>query len=218
MTEISNNNRIILLAEDGSERYVSDVAGLKINFYGSNNECKIRKSSGVFDLGSHINFYCNNATVEIGEIFVHASVAISMGENARLYIGKDFSSNGTEFNLIEQNSDVHIGNNVLFARNTKVYSSDMHTIYDIKTKEVLNFKNKIYLADNIWICEDAIILGNSKVQSNSVIAARSLVNKKIKTSNCILAGIPAKVVKRGVAWSRCFPGEFMVQQNSLKGK
>lgn len=218
MTEIGNNNRIILLSEDGVENNVSEIKGLQITFYGSNNECKINKGSGIFDLGSHINFYGNNSTVEIGEIYVHAAIAISMGENAHLYIGKDFSSNGTEFNLIEQNSDVHIGNNVLFARNTKVYSSDMHTIYDVKTKEVLNFKNKIHLADNIWICEDTMILGNSEIQSDSVIAARSFVNKTFQTSNCILAGTPAKIVKTGISWARCYPSEFITQQNSIKGK
>ncbi len=218
MIETGNQNRIILVAQDGTESSVSQIDGLEIIFHGSNNECKIHKGNGIFDKGSHICFYSNNASVEIGEIYVHALVAISMGENARLYIGNDFSSNGTEFNLIERNSEIHLGNNVLFARNTKVYSSDMHTIYDVKTKEALNFKNKISLGDNIWICEDVMVLGNSEVKSDTVIAARSLVNTQFPMPNCILSGTPAKVVKTGISWSRCFPGEYIAQQNSFEGK
>lgn len=216
MTEINDNNRIILVTEDGTEQIVTRIDGLEITFSGKNNLCKIHQSSGVFDLGSCIIFCCNNAFVEIGKIYVHAAISISLGENARLTIGDNFSSNGTEFNLIEKDSEIHIGNNVLFARNTKVYSNDMHTIYDTETKKVLNFKNKIHLKDNIWICEDVMILGNSEIKSNSVIAAKSLVNTECQNSNCILAGSPAKVVKTGISWTRCFPSEYIARQNFFK--
>ncbi len=213
---MGDNNRIILISEDKTETLVSEVKGLEIIFHGSNNECRIHQGSGVFDVGSNICFYGNHAVAEIGKIYVHASITVLMGENARLYIGNDFSSNGTNFNLTETASNIHIGNNVLFARNTKVYSSDMHTIYDTKTHKVLNAKNKIRMENNIWICEDVMILGNSEIGSNSVIAARSLVNSQFSISGCILAGTPAEIVKTGISWSRSYPSEYMAQQNFLK--
>ena len=42
---------------------------------------------------------------------------------------------------------------------------------------------------------------NCDVGSGSIIGARDLVKKKYP-NNCILAGIPAKVIRKDVGWSR----------------
>lgn len=53
----------------------------------------------------------------------------------------------------------------------------------------------IVIEDNVWIGMEALILGGVTIGENSVVAARSVVTKDVP-ANCLVAGIPAKVVKK----------------------
>lgn len=44
------------------------------------------------------------------------------------------------------------------------------------------------------------ILKGSTVSDNSIIATGAIVTEKIFPKNCIIGGIPAKVLKEGVTW------------------
>ena len=204
----TSNNKIIFVTDDGTETIVESVKGLDCKFIGDNNILKIHKDS-FFDQGSCVWFHGSNSYVEFGKIYVHAFINVAIGHNGRLLVGDNFSSNGSEFNLIEDGSYVKIGNDVLFAKGTKIFSSDMHTIYEISEGKILNYKNQIILHDHIWIAEDAMILGNSEVLSDSVIGAKSVVNKRFAEKNIILAGTPAKIVKKNINWNRSFPSELV---------
>ena len=39
------------------------------------------------------------------------------------------------------------------------------------------------------------------IEDNCVIGSSSLVNKSFKESNVIIAGVPAKIIKRDIEWS-----------------
>lgn len=43
---------------------------------------------------------------------------------------------------------------------------------------------------------------NVKISDNSIVGWGSIVTRKFDEPNVIIAGIPAKVVKRGVNWDR----------------
>jgi len=53
----------------------------------------------------------------------------------------------------------------------------------------------IILEENVWLGSGSIVLGNVKIGKNSVVAAGSVVTEDIPP-NCVVAGIPAKIVKR----------------------
>ena len=40
------------------------------------------------------------------------------------------------------------------------------------------------------------------VKDNCVIGSSSLVNNSFEESNVIIAGVPAKIIKRNIEWSR----------------
>ncbi|WP_155243820.1 hypothetical protein [Butyrivibrio fibrisolvens] len=44
------------------------------------------------------------------------------------------------------------------------------------------------------------MLKGAEIADDCVIAAGAIVSKKYEEKNCILAGIPAKIVKRGINW------------------
>ena len=45
----------------------------------------------------------------------------------------------------------------------------------------------------------------AKIPNNCIVGANSLVNKEFFEENCLIAGTPAKIIKKGVNWSRVNP-------------
>jgi acetyltransferase-like isoleucine patch superfamily enzyme len=90
---------------------------------------------------------------------------------------------------------IEIGNNVSIAHQTSLVSFN-HTWSNpnipIKYNEIS--KGKITIEDDVWIGCGCRILADVTIRSRSVIAAGAVVTSDIP-SNCIAAGIPAKVIK-----------------------
>lgn len=95
--------------------------------------------------------------------------------------------------------------------NIHIFASDSHTIYDAKTKKLLNWGKEIIIGDNVWVAMDCTVLKNSLIAKNCVVGASAVVAGKFAEENCVIAGNPAKVVKRGVAWDRRRPKEYITQ-------
>ena len=101
-----------------------------------------------------------------------------------------------EMSYIDAYGGIKIGNDVAISHAVSIISFD----HDINMDK-LNFKNcppisgQIIIENNVWIGAGARILKNVIIGKNSVIAASCLVNKSCE-SNSIIAGIPAKIVKK----------------------
>ena len=52
----------------------------------------------------------------------------------------------------------------------------------------------------MWLGRGVFILKGSEIGEDCVVGAASVVNRKIRLSNVIIAGVPAKVVKESVDW------------------
>ena len=61
-------------------------------------------------------------------------------------------------------------------------------VYESDTK-------KVVIGEDVWICTDSTILKGVTIGSGSIIAASAVVTKNVP-SNCIVAGNPAKIVKK----------------------
>lgn len=60
---------------------------------------------------------------------------------------------------------------------------------------VLKSKGNISIGKNVWIGDKATVLGGVSIGDNVIIAANAVVTTDLP-SNCIVAGIPAKIIKR----------------------
>ena len=61
-------------------------------------------------------------------------------------------------------------------------------------KRHLKSKGEINIGNNVWIADKVTILGGVTIGDNVIIGAGSIVNHDVP-SNCIVAGIPAKIIK-----------------------
>lgn len=105
----------------------------------------------------------------------------------------------------EINRKINIGKNCLFSDDIDIRTSDNHAIYEIANNNVTNFGNDIIIHDHVWIGTRVIILKGVEIPENSVIGAFSLVNSKFTENNTIIAGCPAKILKKGVNWDHNSP-------------
>jgi len=53
----------------------------------------------------------------------------------------------------------------------------------------------IVLEDNVWIGANSTVLGDVTIGKNSVVAAGAVVTKDVPP-NCIVGGVPAKIIKK----------------------
>ena len=93
-----------------------------------------------------------------------------------------------------------IGNNVLMAN--RVFISD-HSHGDINSEALklpplvrpLVSKGPVIIGDNVWIGVGVVIMPDVTIGNNCVIGANAVVTKSF-SDNCILAGVPAKIIKK----------------------
>ena len=71
------------------------------------------------------------------------------------------------------------------------------------TKKITNKDIGIVIGNHVWIARRSMILKGVTIPDNSIISSYTLVNKRFVEQNTIIAGIPAKVVKRQINWNFC---------------
>jgi acetyltransferase-like isoleucine patch superfamily enzyme len=107
------------------------------------------------------------------------------------------------------NDDVHINNNLFISCKNKIeigartLIGERVTIYDYEAHGILpNLRRnnngntgKVKIGENCWIGNNVIILKNSNIGDNTIVAAGAVVSGNFP-ENVIIGGIPATVKKK----------------------
>ncbi|MCI8323418.1 MAG: hypothetical protein HFI54_07215 [Lachnospiraceae bacterium] len=107
----------------------------------------------------------------------------------------------------------------MFSNDVFLRSNDGHSIFDIATGKNINStqeigkKRKIEIGNHVWVGMRAAILYHTKIGDGSIVGALSLV-KNVFPNNCILAGTPAKMIKKDISWSREYGAEDIAECGS----
>ena len=114
-------------------------------------------------------------------------------------MGNNFYANRNCF--ISCTDRLVVGNNVLLGWNVILFDSAGHTLsYDGKKK--IKMTEEIVIGNHVWICAEAHLLKGSKIADGSVVAYSSLVTGYFVEKNCLIGGIPAKTLRKGVSWEK----------------
>lgn len=134
-----------------------------------------------------------------GDFIIGHGVRISLSENSSLLIGgkdKESGSGITSDTLIMVNKRIEIGKDFLCAWNVFITDSDWHTI------KGQNHQVDVIIGDHVWIANNNNILKGSHIGNNCIIASNSKVINKIFPDNVLIAGLPSRIIKEGIEWSR----------------
>ena len=201
--ELSDLNSIYIVKNNKKEK-VDYIDGLDIIFEGINNIIEIGGDPLPKFTNCVIKMKNNNhVKIDSSEYNINRLNLRIEGDNASLTIGKDFSiQSGMIF--LDNNLEIKIGDDCMFSSNIYMRTSDGHTIIDNSTGEILNKpeKKSIVIGNHVWGGSGISILKNTKISDNSIIARAAVVTKKFESSNVVLVGSPAKIVKTNINWDR----------------
>jgi len=171
--------------------------GVRIVFVGSNNRLVVNDGAKITDLS--IRFDCDNAHIEIGACSIKGSMLI--GQDCRILVEDGVTSSGKVFITAAEGTEVTIGEDCMFSSDITVRTHDSHPIFDVATGMRSNVAKSISIGRHVWVGADVAILGGSSIGDGSVIGMRSVVKGKFP-NNVVVVGMPAKTVKRNIAWER----------------
>jgi acetyltransferase-like isoleucine patch superfamily enzyme len=101
-----------------------------------------------------------------------------------------------------------LGDNVLLSYGINMWNGDEHTVFDAE-KRALNPARDIVIGNKVWIGHQVELFTGAGLADNSVVGACSLVDTAFAESNVVIAGQPARIVKRGITWDYKAPLEVL---------
>lgn len=118
---------------------------------------------------------------------------IEIVNNGKLTIGRGACNVGL---TIMCAYSITIGNSVRIGRNVSI--RDWNGPHVIISDAYRNHA-PVVIEDNVWLCTGCTIMPGVRIGKGSVVASNSVVTKDVP-ENCLVAGVPAKVIKKDIKW------------------
>jgi len=132
-----------------------------------------------------------------GKCKIGKASKIEVGPYGHLDVGKNFLISAKSKIICHKH--IQIGQDSIFAWDSLLMDTDYHDIYNLNA-ECINVDQEILIGEKVWIGARSTILKGSVLPSHSIVAANAVVTKKYDIENCILAGNPAKIIKKDISW------------------
>lgn len=173
----------------------------KIRFYGHNNTVEFEKNGVNRIINTTFQIYGNNNIITIGSHNTIIRGDFHIEDNdGRINIGNHNAICGYTHLAVIEGKSITIGNYCLFSSNVIFRVGDSHSIISKSSKKRINRSEDIVINDHVWFGNNTTILKGVTILQDSVVATGCIVIDSPKTPNIILAGVPAKIVKREISW------------------
>lgn len=202
---IEGNDNIIEL---GKGLVVSDQLNLQIR--GDRHHIKINEN--VKFIGDCIiNFMNEGMNLQIGEACIFNGIEIDGFGNSFISIGAKCTFSSNNIIYCHPFSKVLIGEDSMMSKDIIIQTGDGHTIFDLDEGKNINTDSRnvvdgylyeITLGNHVWVGRRVYILGGrTEIGEGAVLGAQSLL-KGNYPNNVVIAGDPARVLRKNIAWSR----------------
>ena len=135
---------------------------------------------------------CNGSAISQGELYIE-------DDGNRIEIGENTLLTGKIHLACIESKTIKIGNDCLLSSEIVFRTGDSHSILDMSGNRI-NPAEDVIIDDHVWIGHRAVINKGAYVAPNTVIGAGTIVTKKFSEANVILAGVPARIVKKDINW------------------
>lgn len=179
-----------LIVYKGMHCFVSKASRLKLS------------GSGALQLGCRWPGTCfltgclkveEGASVHLYKHFrIMTGAYITVNKDAVLELGSGYINTNCKIDVC---SKVSIGNEVCISDQVIIKDCDNHVIDDPSYRMAV----PITICDHVWIGMRAVILKGVTIGDGAIVAAGAVVTKDVPP-NCLVGGVPARVLKENVNW------------------
>ncbi len=138
-----------------------------------------------------------NLTIS-GDFEVGPNVHIEVAQCAKLTLGgkKDSSASGITCDTrIMVEGSIEMDSDCIIAWHVFISGSNWHEITGVPRSPVL-------IGDQAWISHGVSKLKGVVIPSGCLVGAKSLVTQVFSVKKALIAGVPVKIIRNGVEWSR----------------
>lgn len=129
-----------------------------------------------------------------GQFNIFGNSFIRVAKGGKLILNGGFINEDVQ---ITAGDVVEIGKDFTCGRDVVIRSYDGHTI----CQEGYKVSEPIKIGNHVWIGQGATILKGVTIGDGAIIAAGAIVTRDVP-AGCVVAGVPAKVVKENVQWRK----------------
>ncbi len=159
---------------------------------------EINRIDYAFDRGRtcRIGMLANSVLAIRGSVTLHRGTSIILQQGARLSIDNQTYLNGAS---VDCSKEITIGEYCAIAEGVRIMDNSYHPItIDGVTKCAVA---PVHIGNHVWIATNAMILPGVTIGDGSIVAAGSVVTRDV-AAGCLVAGVPAKVIKTDVKWKK----------------
>lgn len=189
--------------------YVAHPDSHACEVHGHNNLVpgSVPKSLGVVIWGDENRVEIHPEAVFAGLILIGTRDCPARG--CRVVIGSGTTAEGCQIRLMENGSEVVIGEECLISSGVKIWCTDTHSIVSRETGRATNQGRFVRIGRRCWLGMETVILKNTELPEGTVVGMRAVVSHPYDlVPNSAIAGNPARVVKTDVDWDRRRPNEL----------
>lgn len=145
------------------------------------------------EVGSIIEFdyICDNLIIDECRLLLGNRAKVKIGSNVRIVIAECHVAY----------SALNIGDDCLFGKYVVIRTHDSHHIFDKDTGKRINQAKDVNVSNQVWLCAQCKLLPGADIGVGSVVAANAVTSSKFP-NNVIVAGVPARVIRENIVWSR----------------
>ena len=145
-------------------------------------------------------FLGNNNIIEFGEKCAASGGSFYIEDSNNTIVTGDSTDYAGKIHIAcTESTNIKVGDNCLFSSEIVIRSGDSHSVINSEGKRS-NHAKDVTIRNHVWVGFRALITKGALIQENSVVGTGAIVTDVFEEGNVVLAGVPAKIVKRDINW------------------
>ncbi len=178
------NGRLKLLVKQQGGKKIIDNCNISISAISGNIKIFVGNDDANIIFGEHSSGHYE----------------IRLWRNSKVIIGSNTTSNGVK--IVCDNSEFITGKDCMLSDGILIQSADQHGLVDLKTGNIFNNKyRKVMIGDHVWLGRFCTLMPDVEIGDGSIIGTSAVVTSNVDKES-IAVGVPSKIIKSDVTWSR----------------
>ncbi|NKC30379.1 acyltransferase [Falsiroseomonas selenitidurans] len=161
---------------------------------------RVEVGPGFRNRGLSIRMTGHGNLLRIGAGVTWGGVISVYGDGLLVTIGD--RCDAKQVTIVARHAGVTVGADSLFATGVEIRSSDIHGIRDRASSDLLNPPAPVHLGRHVWVAGRVFIGKGVTVPDGCVLGAGSVITRPFEEPDCVIAGNPARIIRRGIVWTR----------------